>query len=428
LPQAEAMSSATSAKNQAKTRPGAAARVVIVGAGPAGAALAFLLARRGVEVVLIERQHDFAREFRGEALMPTGVDAISQMGLRSELDSLPHTELAFIDFYVYRRGPFRLVLGSPAADFRIRLVSQPLMLEMLATQAAQFPSFHLERGSTVRDLVFDGQRVIGVQLETATASREIRADLVVGADGRSSIIRKRAQLHEQRSPQAFDVIWGKVPLPDFMSDRCTARFFLNRRRAALAFPAADGQMQFGWLIEKGSFGELKSRGIETWFSEMAKELPADMAAHLLANRGAVAHPFLLDVICDRLVRWTAPGLLLLGDAAHPMSPVGGQGINMALRDALVAANYLCPVLMSGAGLDAVDAAARRVQAERLPEVEEIQKGQQQLPPFLFGSTLSARIVRALALRILAHPAIMRRALLAAHDRLVNGVTRVRLQV
>ena len=422
------MSSDIAAQNQARTRPGAAARVVIVGAGPAGAALAFLLARRGVEVVLIERHNDFAREFRGEALMPTGVDAISQMGLRSELDSLPHTELAVIDFYVHRRGPFRIVLDSPDADFRIRMVSQPLMLEMLATQAAQFSSFHLQRGSTVRDLVFAGQRVIGVQLETSTASREIRADLVVGADGRSSIVRKRAQLHEQRFPQAFDVIWGKVPLPDFMSDRRTAGFFLNRRRAALAFPTADGQMQFGWLIEKGSFGELKSRGVETWLSEMATELPAGMAAHLLANRGAVAHPFLLDVICDRLVRWTAPGLLLLGDAAHPMSPVGGQGINMALRDALVAANHLCPVLMSGAGSDAIDAAARRVQAERLPEIEEIQKGQQQLPPFLFGSTLSARIVRALALRILAYPAIRRRAMLTAHDRLVNGVTRVRLQI
>jgi 2-polyprenyl-6-methoxyphenol hydroxylase-like FAD-dependent oxidoreductase len=186
-------------------------------------------------------------------------------------------------------------------------------------------------------------------------------------------------------------------------------------------------MQFGWLIEKGSYGELRARGIDAWFAEMAHELPPDMATHLLANRNAISHPFLLDVICDRLIRWTAPGLLLLGDAAHPMSPVGGQGINIALRDAVIAANHLCPVLVVAGGPEAIDVAARRVQEERLPEVEEIQKRQQVTPPYLLGSTWWTRAVRALALRLVTLPPIGRLAFRAARETLANGIVPVRLE-
>jgi len=160
---------------------------------------------------------------------------------------------------------------------------------------------------------------------------------------------------------------------------------------------------------------------------MAGELPPDMATHLLANRNAISHPFLLDVICDRLVRWTAPSLLLLGDAAHPMSPVGGQGINIALRDAVISANHLCPALAAAAGPDAIDTAARRVQEERLPEVEEIQKRQQVTPPYLLGSTWWTRAVRALALQLLTLQPLSRLAFRAARETLANGIVPVRLQ-
>jgi 2-polyprenyl-6-methoxyphenol hydroxylase-like FAD-dependent oxidoreductase len=402
--------------------------VVIVGAGPAGAALSFLLARRSVGVTLLERQTDFAREFRGEALMPTGVEAITQMGLREELDELPHTEITAVEFFLLKRGPLRLSFDSAADQvFRIRMVSQPQMLEMMVAQAARFPSFHLERRAIVRDLIYEGARVVGVGAETSEGLREFRGALVIGADGRSSVLRKRAGLHEARFPQTFDVMWGKVPLPDSMSDRATARAFLNKRNAALAFPAADGQMQFGWLIEKGSYGALHARGIDAWFAQMAGELPADMATHLLANRNAISHPFLLDVICDRLVRWTAPGLLLIGDAAHPMSPVGGQGINIALRDAVIAANHLCPALVAAAGPDAIDAAARSVQEERLPEVEGIQKRQQMIPPYLLGSTWLTRAMLALGLQLLTVKPIARLTFRAARETFAKGIVPVRLQ-
>jgi 2-polyprenyl-6-methoxyphenol hydroxylase-like FAD-dependent oxidoreductase len=161
---------------------------------------------------------------------------------------------------------------------------------------------------------------------------------------------------------------------------------------------------------------------------MSDELPKDMAEHLIANQNSISHPFLLDVICDRLVRWTAPGLLLLGDAAHPMSPVGGQGINMALRDAIVAANHLLPVLEGGAVPETIDAAARRVQEERLPEIEEIQKEQQSFPPVIFGTTWWARFIRALVVRLVAYPPIAQRGFREMRERFAHGVTQVELRV
>src|SRR5439155_790457 len=219
-------------------------RIVVVGAGPAGAALAYLLARRGIDVVLLERHTDFAREFRGEGLMPSGVAAFAEMGLATHLDALPQTRIEAVEFFRGRRHFLRV---TP---------------EQLG--AAHF---------------------------------------------------------------------------------------------ALLFPSYDGRLQIGWIIAKGSFGDLRRRGIDGWVDEMANHVSPDLAAHLRAERHAITHPFLLDVICDRLERWTEPGLLLLGDAAHPMSPVGAQGINLALRDAIVAANHLGPVLARRGAPADLDAAA-----------------------------------------------------------------------
>src|SRR5207249_7619434 len=131
---------------------------------------------------------------------------------------------------------------------------------------------------------------------------------------------------------------------------------------------------------------------EGWIEEMARHVSPDLAAHLRAEGRTITHPFLLDVVCDRLERWSLPGLLLLGDAAHPMSPVGGQGINIALRDTLVAANHLGPVLVDGGAAEAIDAAARRVQDERLPEVTAIQRLQQRPPRILFGRAWWAQLL------------------------------------
>ncbi|MGO9453052.1 MAG: FAD-dependent oxidoreductase [Candidatus Binataceae bacterium] len=371
-------------------------QVVIVGAGPAGAALAYLLARRNIDVTLLERQTDFAREFRGEALMPSGIDAFAQMGLGAQLAALPQTRITVVELYQGATHLGRFEFAPGLGDIGPHVVSQPAMLEMLVGEAGRYPNFELLRGVTVRDLILNEGRATGVMADSASGPIEIHADLVIGADGRSSVIRKRAGLHEERSPQAFDVVWGKVPLPDFMSDRKTARGYVGGSRGKshlmLCFPSYDGRLQFAWMIEKGSFGELRRRGFEQWVEEMANHVSTDLAVHLREHRDDVTHPLLLDVICDRLTKWTAPGLLLLGDASHPMSPVGGQGINIALRDALVAANHLCGPLAGKASGAELDAATAKVEAERKPEVVAVQRMQQFGPRLLFSSTFRSIIL------------------------------------
>lgn len=380
------------------------ARVVIAGAGPAGMALAYLLARRGVAVTVLETHHDFARAFRGEGMQRSGIDAFRQMGLGEQFDRLPHIELQNIE--IYSRG--RRVIRADAEGFgrgQARLVSQAALLQLLADEAGKHPAFRLERGVTIRDLLRENGRVVGVRASADDGPRDYRADLVVGADGRHAATRKHSGLPELSTPQGYDILWLKVPYPDGYPDRATALVETAASRTAVAFPTADNQLQVGFLIAKGGYAALRARTAEEWTEELIGRLPPFLADHLRAHRQAVAGATLLNVVCGRLTQWSAPGLLLIGDAAHPMSPVGGQGVNIALRDALVAANHLCPVLTAGADPQAIDAAARRVQDERWPEIVTVQRMQdsqarafnhperwsnrllQRLLPFLFRTGL-----------------------------------------
>jgi 2-polyprenyl-6-methoxyphenol hydroxylase-like FAD-dependent oxidoreductase len=349
-------------------------RVIIVGAGPAGMVLAYLLARRGVGVTVLEMHHDFARAFRGEGLQRSGIDAFRQMGLGEQFDRIPHTEMRIIE--IYSAG--RLVVRADAAGLgrgQMRAVSQPALLQLLADEAGRHPSFRLERGVTMRDFLRDNGRVVGVRASADDGPREYRADLVVGADGRHAATRKHSGFPEISSPQGYDILWVKVPYPDRYPDRTTALVETAASRTALAYPTADGQLQVGFVIPKGGFATLRARGPQGWTEELIGRLPAYLADHLRVHREAVAGATLLNVVCGRLTQWTAPGLLLIGDAAHPMSPVGGQGVNIALRDALVAANHLCPVLTAGGDPSAIDVAARRVRDERWPEIVAVQQMQ-----------------------------------------------------
>lgn len=354
---------------------------IVVGAGPAGAGLAYLLAQRGIEVTLLERQLDFAREFRGEVLMPSGIEALGEMGLGSLLTSLPRAEPRSLEIYVNRRLSLTLRMDAgPAADFLGRrqplAVSQPALLEAIVREAERSGSFRCLRGATVRELLSENGRVLGVRAHTAEGERLLRADLVVGADGRASAVRRRGGFAIREQAPPMDIVWFKVPaLEGFRG----ARGYLGRGHLLIAYHTWDDRVQIAWAILKGAFGELRRRGIAEWVEEMAAHVTPDLADHLRAHRDALVHPFLLDALSERATRWSAPGVLLLGDAAHTMSPVGGQGLNVALRDAIVAANHLVPALRGGAAPDSLDAAARAVEAERLPEIAAIQR-LQALPP------------------------------------------------
>jgi 2-polyprenyl-6-methoxyphenol hydroxylase-like FAD-dependent oxidoreductase len=361
------------------------AHVIVVGAGPAGASLAYLLARRGVEVTLLERQSDFEREFRGEVLMPSAFEAFEQMGLAETFAAVPQVRLVDIEGYLFGRRFFRRRLAEAGSDDRVpRWVSQPRLLEMLVAEAGRFTSFRIERGATVRDLLRDGERVVGVRAQLPSGERELRGDLVVGADGRASVVRRRSGVPVRRNRVEMDVVWCRVPLPDFLLGDPHLRFYLGHGHLLIAAPTPDDALQLGWVIRKGRFGELRARGIDEWMDELASHVSPDLAEHLRVHRSEAIRPFLLDCVSARVGSWSAPGLLLIGDAAHTMSPVGAQGINIAIRDAVVAANELVPVLTGGCAGAAVEAAARRIEAERLPEVQSIQRLQSLPPPVVLS--------------------------------------------
>jgi 2-polyprenyl-6-methoxyphenol hydroxylase-like FAD-dependent oxidoreductase len=344
--------------------------VLIAGAGPAGAATAYLLARRGVPVTLVERERDLERVFRGEALMPSGMDALHQMGLGAAVRALPGRPLACWE--VFLDGREILHVEEPAGelgDLALRVVSQPALLRLLiAASRAASPAFRFVDGAGVRDLVREGGgRVRGVRVSTLAGESLLEADLTLGCDGRASTLRRRADLPLALLPESYDVLWFKLPAPEGLADRAPIQIYASGPDVALGYVSWDGRLQLAWMIEKGSWPALRERD---WLPALLRLLPEPLAAHVQARAAELEGPALLDVVVGRCPRWWMPGLLLLGDAAHPMSPVRAQGINLALRDAIVAANHLVPAC---AGDGDLDAAAAAIQAEREREVARVQR-------------------------------------------------------
>jgi 2-polyprenyl-6-methoxyphenol hydroxylase-like FAD-dependent oxidoreductase len=396
--------------------------VVIVGAGPAGAALALLLAERGIPVTLLERHADFDREFRGEGLQPSGLACLRQMGLADELAALPQCRAHTLRI-VAGRTTVEVDAQNMGAD-EARLVSQPPLLEMLTRKAAAHAGFSLRMGARARALVHQGDRVTGVQVEHAGGSEELAAALVIGADGRSSLVRKRAGIELASIDQTFDVLWARGDLGDFLpADGMVHMEILRDGGNLVVFPSPLGGQQIGVVIRKGGFRDLREQGADQGLAWVAERCSTGLAG-ALGRATNMGRPVLLDVICGRAARWTRPGLLLLGDAAHPMSPVGGQGINMALRDAIVAANHLVPVLRGPADPAALDAATARIEAERLSDI---------LPAQAMQTREARNLRRRNALELALVPYIIRLApllqwIFRRRRRLRHGFTRVELRV
>lgn len=401
-------------------------RVLIVGAGPGGASLAYLLAHRGVEVTLLERQNDFAREFRGEILLPSGVEALHQMGLAETLQGVPTEIQDSIELYLNGRPVFRQDLsGEWFRAHPPQAISQPLLLETLVAAANRSPTFRLERGASVKELLFENKRVVGVRARTATGEKRLNADLVVGADGRASVVRKQGGFTSRHVSPPLDVVWCKLPCPD---DWAGPRIYMGRGNLLLSYRSWDGQLQLAWIIVKGSFGDLKSRGIQQWIRQMENHVSSDLASHLRKNSDSIERPFLLDSVSDCVDQWSIAGSLLIGDAAHTMSPVGGQGINIALRDTIVAANHLVPVL-SAAEIDParLDHALLVIEEERMLEVAKIQKLQSLPPKVALNRSWWGEPLRKLLSPLLARPGVRLHAA-SRMGEMALGVTKVRLEV
>ncbi len=345
-------------------------QVVIIGAGPTGLTLAMLLAQRGISVKLIEASGSFRRIFRGEALMPSGLDAIDRMGLADVVEQIPHRSIDAWEFHIENRPIFRVDEPMESGGKPCTLVSQPALLEAVLDRAAQCENFELIQGTAVRELLWQNERVSGVRLSD---DREIAADLVIGADGRNSIVRQQAQLELVQVNQSFDILWFKLPTsPDFQAEN-VFHSVLRGQNAFGVFQGSEGNLQVGWSLHRDKPVEWQK---VDWAEKLAAASPEWLASHFRAQKDAIERPLLLSIVVGRCPQWHRPGVLLLGDAAHPMSPIRAQGINMALRDVIVATNHLVPALQQSPNLMAIDTALAQIQTEREPEIIEIQRLQQ----------------------------------------------------
>jgi 2-polyprenyl-6-methoxyphenol hydroxylase-like FAD-dependent oxidoreductase len=350
-------------------------QVVIIGAGPTGSTLAMLLAERGIVVKLIEASRSFRRIFRGEALMPSGLAAIKQMGLSDVVTKIPHRAIDAWEFYIENRPIFRVNEPMESGGQPCTLISQPALLKAVLDRASEYENFEFISGTAVRDLLWQNERVAGVRLSDG---QEIVADLVIGADGRNSIVRQQAQLELKQDAQSFDILWFKLPSSPAFQAENVFYSVLRGPDAFGVFQGSEGNLQVGWSLNQDDpIASLAPKVIDwqkvDWAEKLAAAAPDWLATHFREQKDKIDRPLLLPIVVGRCPQWHQPGLLLLGDAAHPMSPIRAQGINMALRDVIVATNNLVPVLQQPANLAAVDLALAQIQAEREPEIIEIQR-------------------------------------------------------
>jgi 2-polyprenyl-6-methoxyphenol hydroxylase-like FAD-dependent oxidoreductase len=308
--------------------------------------LGTLLARAGVDVLVLEKHADFLRDFRGDTIHPSTLEVMHELGLLDQFLELPHqevselraqvgdVELPFADF-THLPTRCKFVVFMPQWDF----------LNFLAGYAARYPGFRLWMRAEATDLIEDAGRVDGVRVTTAHGPREIRADLVVAADGRHSVVRDRARLPVQELGAPMDVLWFRLSRSSQDPAAAVGRFDAGR---IFVMINRGEYWQCGYVIAKGTLDEIRKAGLAAFRDQVAKLAPylRDRVGEL--NSWDDIH--LLTVRVDRLSRWCRPGLLCIGDAAHAMSPVGGVGINLAIQDAVAAANLLAIPLAAGAPL------------------------------------------------------------------------------
>ena len=401
--------------------------VIIVGAGPAGVATAYLLAQRGLQVSLIERETTFDRVFRGEGLMPSGIDALYQMGLGDCLEHIPSRRLDAWDFYIDQQRRMRVIEPQQLGRLSTRIIHPSALLAAIIDQAQQYNSFKFYPGWRVRNLLRNATGVCGVRASKGDASRDFSGDVVIAADGRYSTLRKLAGLTLNQASTQFDVLWFKLPAPAEVLCETAFTVCLQQQRQFAYYPSWDDRLQIGWIVEKGQAKQGRDRD---WSEEFAQAAPPFLANYFRQSRANLEGPIFLDVIVGVAPEWSLPGLLLIGDAAHPMAPNRAQGINMAFRDAIAIANHLVPLLQKDWTPTQLNETLHTIQKERQSEVvaaQHLQLEEWQKVAFFTTSPLIYWPFKLLA-TVLGRFGITQQAWLHQQRGLRQGIAPVKLNV
>ncbi|MEV4335012.1 FAD-dependent oxidoreductase [Streptomyces sp. NPDC049597] len=368
-------------------------RCVVVGGGPAGMMAGLLLARQGVEVVVLEKHGDFLRDFRGDTVHPSTLRLMEELGLIHEFLELPHSRVTTIsvetpagrtDFADFSKigGNYPYIAFMPQWD----------VLDFLARKAKQYPGFRLIQNAEATELVREGGEVLGVRATTPQGPLELRADVVIAADGRHSAMRSSAGLQPAVSQAPMDVLWFRLSRkPD---ERLT---FLHTAQGFVLITIDRGTYwQMAYVIPQGAYETVQAEGIERLRADVGA-VGEGLGARMEEEIRSWDDVKLLTVRVDRLRTWHRPGLLCIGDAAHAMSPAGGVGINLAVQDAVAAARILGPVLRAGRAPSRQD--LNKVQKRRELPVRAVQLAQVHMLADLYPKDRQATVERPLAARI-----------------------------
>ncbi|WP_369059606.1 FAD-dependent oxidoreductase [Caulobacter sp. 73W] len=333
-------------------------RCVVVGGGPAGMVASLLLARAGVETVVLEKHGDFLRDFRGDTIHPSTLQVMADLGVLEEFLRLPHQKVVELSGE-FGNERFRVAdFGHlPTAAKFLAIMPQWDFLNFLAEQAQRYPEFGVRMKTRAVGLIERDGKVVGVEAQDAEGPLTITADLIIAADGRDSVIRDLSGLPKRDLGAPMDVLWMRLPREEADGDTPLGRF--DAGRIFVMIPRGE-YYQCGYVIPKGGSDQVRAAGLPALQAQIAKLSP------ILAGRVGVLDDWekvkTLTVTVDRLERWWRPGLLCIGDSAHAMSPVGGVGVNLAIQDAVAAANILSGPLRQGRLLDADLAAVERRRA------------------------------------------------------------------
>jgi 2-polyprenyl-6-methoxyphenol hydroxylase-like FAD-dependent oxidoreductase len=375
----------------------------VAGGGPAGMMLGFLLARAGIAVTVLEKHKDFLRDFRGDIVHPSTLELIYELGLIDEFLKLPHEE---VDHLTGKIGATSVTLADfshlPVHCRFLALMPQWDFLNFLADHGKRYPGFDLRMRAEVTDLIEEGGRIAGVRAKTPDGDIDIRADLTVGCDGRHSTVRERAELKIEDIGAPIDVLWFRISR---RRDDATDMFGHIEVGKMMVMLDRGDYWQCAYVIPKGGIDRVKAKGLPTF-----RDAVVEMTPFFKDRIGEVKDwddVKLLTVTIDRLRQWHRPGLLCIGDAAHAMSPVGGVGINLAVQDAVAAANILWQPLRAGTlGEDAL----RRVQERRAFPTRMVQGAQVLIQKRVITGVLGnqAEIKPPLAVKLLQAFPVLRR--------------------